>query len=257
MPDEINEILERFGLRDAERRAYLALLAAGPSTLSPLARATGLPLTTVQSVAARLVETGIVNVTKRKSRNVYEADDPAVLRRILLRQAEEVAGIIPALQGLRSGPAASPRIRVYHRERATDIFHTALKSKDKLVWEIVSARDIQDVLGEKFHFTRRRVAAGVRLNSLRVEKSEIKRYGKTSHARELREARFLPRELDFRCSILFWDDTVAFFTTKAEGLAWTVESRTLRETVEQIFKLLWSVSRPMDTSGADAAVKAT
>lgn len=248
MNKEIREVLERFGLRAADQKVYLALVASGASTLSPLSRQTGLPVTTVQSVAKRLVDLGIVNVTKRKSRSVFEADDPAVLRRILERQAEEVAGIIPMLQKMKSGPTMSPKIRVYQRERVSDVFHEALKAKDKLVYEIVSARDLQDVLGEKFHFTKRRVAGGVRLNSLRVESQEIKKYSKATHARELREARFLPRDLTFRCSIMFWDDTVAFFTTKAEGLAWTVESKTLRETFEQVFSLLWSVSRHMETA---------
>ncbi len=248
MNKEIREVLERFGLRAADQKVYLALVASGASTLSPLSRQTGLPVTTVQSVAKRLVDLGIVNVTKRKSRSVFEADDPAVLRRILERQAEEVAGIIPMLQKMKSGPTSSPKIRVYQRERVSDVFHEALKAKDKLVYEIVSARDLQDVLGEKFHFTKRRVAGGVRLNSLRVESQEIKKYSKATHARELREARFLPRDLTFRCSIMFWDDTVAFFTTKAEGLAWTVESKTLRETFEQVFSLLWSVSRHMETA---------
>ncbi|MEI6511490.1 MAG: helix-turn-helix domain-containing protein [Candidatus Uhrbacteria bacterium] len=250
MKKEITEVLERFGLRENDRRVYLAMLSLGSSTASPIARQTGLPATTVQSIAKRLVDLGLVALSKRKSRSVYEAEDPAVLKRILERQTEEVAGIIPMLKAMRSAPTVSPKIRVYDRERAADIFHAALASESKLVYEIVSARDLQDVLGEKFHFTKRRVAEGVRLNSLRVEANEIKKYAKPTHARELREARFLPRELTFRCSVLFWDDTVAFFATKAEGLAWTVESKTLRETYEQLFKLLWSVSRAMETAAA-------
>ena len=247
MKKEIDEALERFGLGETDRRVYLAMLPMGAVTLSPVARQTGLPVTTVQSVMKRLVDLGIVDATKRKSRGVFEAADPIVLRRVLERQAEDIAAIVPMLRGLKSAPATSPKIRIYERERATDIFHAALKSKDKLVYEIVSADDLQDVLGETFHFTRRRVAGGVRLNSLRVESREIKKYSKAAHVRELREARFLPRDITFRCSVMFWDDTVAFFTTKAEGLAWTVESKTLRETFEQLFTLLWSVSRQMET----------
>jgi len=241
-------VLERFGLRETDRRVYLAMLSMGSTTLSPIARQTGLPVTTVQSVVRRLVNIGIVSATKRKSRSAFEADDPVVLRRILERQSEEVAVIVPMLQKMKTEPVTTPKIRVYERERAADIFHAALGAKDKLVHEIVSAEDLQDVLGEKFHFTRRRVNEGVRLNSLRVEAHEIKKYSKAMHVRELREAKFLPRELTFRCSIMFWDNTVAFFTTKAEGLAWTVESKMLRETYEQLFTLLWSVSRTMETA---------
>jgi len=88
----------------------------------------------------------------------------------------------------------------------------------------------------------------VRLRSLRVERREIKKYAPEIDARELREAKFLPRELTFRASIMIWDDTVAFFTPKDEGLAWTVRSSALAETLRQLFDLLWSVSRKMTVS---------
>ena len=241
-------MLSRFGLNEKERAVYLALLPLGETTLTPIARAARLPVTTVQSIMARLVEDGLVAVTKRKSRHLYEAHDPVILRRLLERQIEEAAGIIPHLQKLRAEEGGSARIRVYYRERMTDVFHQALSAKGKSLIEIVSAKDLQDVLGEKFHFTRRRLKAGVKLRSLRVEKHEIKKYSKETHARELREAKFLPRELDFKASLMCWDDTVAFFSAKDEGLAWTVESRSIAETVRQLFDLLWSVSRAMETA---------
>lgn len=233
-------------MNEKDQDVYLALLPLGPSTLTPLSRATGLPATTVQSVLARLDRAGLVSVSKRKSRSVYEALDPVALRRMLERQTEEVAGVIPQLQSLMRGEGGPAAIRVYQRERMAEIFHEALGAKGKLVHEIISARDLQDVLGEKFHFTRRRVKAGIQLKSLRVESSEIKTYSRAAHARELREAKFLPREMTGRCSILFWDDTVAFFTPVSEGLAWTVRSKALRATLQQLFDLLWSVSRRME-----------
>lgn len=246
--NEIDEVLAAFGLDAKEREAYLALLRAGQMTITPLSRMLDLPVTTVQSVLGRLEKTGLVRVTARKSRHAYDAHDPAVLRRILERRLQETGGVIPLLQKLRSEPGAAPKIRIYYRERVTDIFHQALTAKDKTVFEMVAAEDLQDILGEKFHFTKRRVERGVRLKSLRVESREIKKYSAAAHIRELREAKFLPRELTFRASIMFWDDTVAFFTTKEEGLAWMVESRTMRQTAEQLFGLLWSVSRKMETA---------
>ena len=129
----------------------------------------------------------------------------------------------------------------------TDIFHEALACKSKHVFEIVSAKDFQEIIGERFHFSRQRIKAGVHLKSLRVQATEIKKYSKKTHERELREAKFLSPELTFRCSLMFWDETVAFFTTKDEGLAWTVQSKTLVETYKQIFDLLWSIGRKMET----------
>ena len=42
-----------------------------------------MPATTVQSAANRLHADGLVGISKRKSRQVYEALDPIVLKRLL------------------------------------------------------------------------------------------------------------------------------------------------------------------------------
>lgn len=231
-----------------EREAYLALLAFGRATVTPFAKHLRVPVTTAQSILNRLTERGLVGTTKRRSRTVYEAHEPVVLRRLLERQVEEVASVIPFLKQLQSESGSHTRIRVYERDRINDILIDSLACKEKVIHEIVSAGPFQEVIGERLHYTRRRVRAGVRLKSLRVETTEIKRYAAAAHARELREAKFLPRELTFRWSIFFWDDTVAFFSPPDESIAWVVESRSLRKTIQQLFDLLWSISRHMETA---------
>ncbi len=245
---EVHEVLERYGLAPKEREAYLALLTFGKATVTPFSRHLRVPVTTAQSLLNRLTERGLVGTTKRRSRTVYEAHEPVVLRRLLERQVEEVATIIPFLKQLQSESGTAARIRVYERNRINDILIESLACKEKLVHEIVSAGPFQEMIGERLHYTRRRVKAGVRLRSLRVEATEIKKYSQATHVRELREAKFLPRELTFRWSIFFWDDTVTFFSPPDEGIAWTVESRALRVTMQQLFDLLWSVSRRMETA---------
>jgi sugar-specific transcriptional regulator TrmB len=244
---ELSDVLGAFGLDEKEQKVYFALLSAGTSTMTPLAGKTGLPPTTVQSVLNRLSEKGLLDVSQKKSRHEYSAHDPKVLKNILERQIRDMDNIIPILKRLGGNEEMPSRIRIFYRERVADIFHEALNAREKFVHEIVSARDFQKVIGEKFHFTKRRIEKGVRLKSLRVQKHEIKKYNRHIHERELREAKCLPPELDFRASVMFWDSTVAFFTTRGEGLAWTVESRAIAAMMRQIFDLLWSVSRRMET----------
>ncbi len=244
---EITEVLLSFGLNAKDQEVYVTLLTHGQTTLTPLAKVLGIPVSTVQSSINRLIDRGVVEVSKQKSRSVYEASDLDVFRVILKEQAQGVAGIIPLLEKLKTAPLTIPRLKVYQRERVSEIFNASLECKQKLVYEIVSARDFQDVIGEKYHYSRRRIKAGVQLRSLRVREHEIKKYNAATHRRELREAKFLPPEFTFRTNISFWDDTVAFFTTKSEGIHWTIQSKTLREMMQQIFDLLWSVSGHMET----------
>jgi hypothetical protein len=112
---------------------------------------------------------------------------------------------------------------------------------------VVAAKDFQEILGEKFHFTKRRMQAGIYLRSLRVESQEIKKYNKKIHDKELREAKFLPREMDFKSSIMIWDNYVAFFSAKNEGLAFVVESNSISLMMTQMLEMFWSVSRRMET----------
>lgn len=245
---EISEVLRNFGLNEREERTYLALLALGQGQLVPVARAACLSTTTTQSVLARLAKEGLVEIAKSKSRNVYEARDPSVLKKIIQAKLDDMGSIIPLLKKLQQESGGATRVRVYFRQRMTDIFHQALSAKAKVVYEIVSATDLQVILGEKFHFTRRRLEAGIRLKSLRVEAHEIKRYSRRTHVAELREAKFLPRDFTFRANILFWDNTVAIFGAKEEDLAITIESPSVRECFEQLFNLLWPISRPMETA---------
>ncbi len=248
---DIEESLGSFGLSSPERQAYLKLLEAGVSTATPLARALKFPLTTVQSLLQRLEAKGLAQMTKKRSRSVYEAHDPAVLKSILERKARDIGEIVPLLRSIQAEARPSAKIRVFSRERVADIFNEALAAEDKQIHEIVAARELQEVLGERFHFTKRRVALGVKLRSLRVEASEIKRYSRETHLRELREAKFLPRELTFRDSVMFWDQKVAFFSTADEGLAWVMECASARQMWQQLFGLLWEISRRMETGTSD------
>ena len=245
---EIHETLQSFGLTRSEQDTYIALLETGSTSATPIAKSLKIPLTTAQSLLQRLATRGVVRITKHKSRSIYEAKDPAIFKSLLEQSLHDVGNIIPLLRLLKTEDVAPARINIYARERMTDIFRLALTTKEKLVYEIVSGREIQTLLGERFHFSRRRVAQGVHLKSLRVEANEIKKYSQQTHQKELREARFLPRELTFKCTIMFWDDTAAFFTPPSEGLAWVVRSKETCVMLKQIFDLLWSVSRKMETA---------
>src|SRR3989339_1170954 len=75
---EITEVLTSFGFNPKDQEVYLALLRQGQTTLTPLAKVLSIPVSTVQSSIQRLVDRGVVEVSKQKSRSIYEASDPDV-----------------------------------------------------------------------------------------------------------------------------------------------------------------------------------
>lgn len=244
---EISEVLRNFGLLESEQRAYLTLLQLGRSTASPISQKLNIPLTTAQSLLLRLSGKGLITTSKKKTRAVYEANDPAVLKKLLQQQLQEITGVIPLLQSMQKESGGKSKVAVYSAENINDIFLQALSCKGKVISEIVSAKDMQILLGEKFHFTRRRLEKSIHLKSLRVEAHEIKKYNQAAHQKELREARFLPREFTFKGNIMFWDSSVAIFSPANENLSILVQSEGITLMFQQLFEMLWSVSRKMET----------
>ncbi len=244
---EITEVLSGFGFNTKDEQVYLALLEMGTATLTPLSRKLRMPVTTVQSAMSRLQSKGVVITTKRKSRSVFEAHEPSVFKDLLKEQATAIASIVPLLQSLKATSAEQTNVRVLERERVTEILNESLKCKDKLVLEIVSAKPFQDLIGEKYHYTRRRLMEGISLKSLRVRSFEVKKYNEETHKQEEREARFLPAELTFASSVLIWDQTVALLSTKSEGAHILITSPSIALMYRQLFDLLWSVSGKMET----------
>jgi len=244
---EVHELLSSFGLSPLEEKIYLALLERGTSTLTPLSDMVAVPTTTVQSAIDRLVNRGVISVSKRGSRRVYAAEDPNIFRQQLEKQLEEVRTTLPLLRSLIKTHEGIADTKIFRGDQIRNIFHAAIACESKQIYEIVSAKEFQRTIGEKFHFTRRRVKNRVYLKSLRVESEEIKRYNKSIHAAELRAAKFLPTEVYFKASLMIFDETIALLSTKDEDLGLLIESRSCALMLREIFDILWSISRTMET----------
>ena len=195
----------------------------------------------------RLTKKGLVKLSKRKSRHIYQAHDPSVFKDLLKEQAIALSGILPLLETMQSDAHVQTNIRVFERERVTEILNESLKNQNKLVYEIVSAKPFQELIGETYHYTKRRVREHIQLKSLRVRSKEIKNYNAKIHQTEMREARFLPSEFTFEANILMWDDTIALLSTQSEGAHVLITSQSLHTMFQQLFEMLWSVSGKMET----------
>lgn len=244
---ELKEVLDLFGLNDRDQKVYLQLLKSGKTTVTPLAKSLMMPLTTVNSVVERLNTFGLILVSRSGARRSFQAHDPKVFKNILKQRETDVNNILPLLEKLKENELlAEARLRLYSRSRITEALDLALECRSKVVYEIVSARDFQALIGERYHFTKKRVAKSIRLKSLRVQAKEIKKYSRASHYRELRDARFLPHTFTFNSSIMFWDNTVAMFTSQHEGSCVTIESESLVLFYRQMFEFLWEFGKKME-----------
>lgn len=242
VPKEVSETFVALGLTESESSLWLALHKLTGASLSDLSREVGLSVSTTQSILKRLVLEGFV-LTDTRTQGLFYRPVPVEVVSARLRSLEQsVLAMSPFLDRLSKGVSGLSRVTFFEGRQVLQIFEEMLESKSKLIKEIVSPLPLQNVLGERFHFSRRRVKSGVKLQSLRVRQMEIKQYNRQKNITELREARFLPSGVNFEMSMFIWDDCTAFVSSQGEGFGFISRSRELRVMMESVFGVLWGIS---------------
>jgi len=91
------DILEDFGLSEAEAKVYLALLEIGSTLAGPVIKKTGLHRGTTYQILQRLIEKGLVSFVIKSGKRYFEATHPNRFLEILKEKEEKIQEILPSL----------------------------------------------------------------------------------------------------------------------------------------------------------------
>lgn len=94
---QITELLRRVGLGKNEADMYLALLETGPATISDISKRTGLHRPIVYKHLPVLQEQGLVTVSRKGERNLFVAEPPDRLERLLDDVRGQLQIVLPGL----------------------------------------------------------------------------------------------------------------------------------------------------------------
>jgi sugar-specific transcriptional regulator TrmB len=107
------DILEDFGLSEAEAKVYLALLEIGSTLAGPLIKKTGLHRGTTYQILQRLIEKGLVSFVIKSGKRYFEATDPNRFLEILKEKEEKIQEILPSLIKRRRLSKEKQEVTVY------------------------------------------------------------------------------------------------------------------------------------------------
>ncbi len=94
----VQEVLRRIGLGKNEADIYLALLSAGSATVSDISRRTGLHRPVVYKHLPSLQEQGLVTSLRKGERNVFVAESPDRLEKVIDATREDLQAMLPELR---------------------------------------------------------------------------------------------------------------------------------------------------------------
>lgn len=94
----MQELFRYFGLTEHEITVYVALTRLGGAKLSTVATSTKFNRSACQEYIRSLEEKGFINSTKIGNKFLYQAEDPDMLRQIIIERMFLIDRLLPALR---------------------------------------------------------------------------------------------------------------------------------------------------------------
>lgn len=243
--------LEAFGLDKKESMIYLAGLQLGPSTVLELSRQTHFPRTTIYPILEKLCERGVFRTGKAIKKSVYTAEDPGVLDRKLKERQSTFSQIASDLGVIREMYSGTPTMTFYEgTEGFKKMWKRLYRSGVTDYRMITTGIGMLEYVKEPYLLNgiiAERLEKGIRSFQLIPETSETKKIVQRDSL-ELRESRFLPKDVSLPATIIVFGNEVAFITTRKENAMILVASGDVAVTCRTLFDLLWQLAKIPESS---------
>lgn len=241
------QLLE-IGFAEKEASVYLALLEAGQSTVSYIARKAGINRTTGYDILEMLSGKGLVSVIGQGNIRQYAAEDP---RKIIqysenrLRQAqtelEASKKLLPELKSI-FNKTEKPKVKFYEGLNGIrEVYEDTLTANKKLVGYACAETLLEAMPDFPEDYIKRRVAKGIHARGVLPDTPAMRKF--TNRDKEqLRESRLVPADkLNLDIEINIYDNKVMMVSFKEE-LGIIIESQKIADAQKQIFELAWEAA---------------
>ncbi len=240
--------LEKFGLGEKEAKVYLASLELGPSTAAQIAQKADVNRATTYVAVESLIKQGLLSSHEKDSKTFFSAEDPAMLKRLLDQQREEVKNKLSSLEELLPGLARmyeyaeeKPKVRFFEgKEGLLTMQEEFLKTKDKKIEAIYNVDDYANIFSEeesiKYIETRKR--KNIYAKAL-YNRSKGPYENKSSHT----DRRFIPADKFLISSdIVIYGNKVAITSLKGKLIGVIIDNEQITDTIRSVFNLAWEAA---------------
>ena len=235
---------------------YAKLVELKEASAKRLADTTGLPRTSVYDYVLELRKKGLAVELDVNNKKVFRPDDPENLLTLLDKQLAELGSdrkiLKKILPDIKKGVGGSePRIKFYPgAEGFVAVLGDILRSGAKEALLLWPFGEMTERIGEEYlrDFTQRRVLAGMELHT--VWPCFVRAKGGTSQdkpclALPKEKIKIAPASCKWQMASIIYGDKVAFVSSRAEGFAFTVQSRDFANLQRMQFEQIWDVSKSL------------
>ena len=248
----MRNILKQLNFSEKEIDVYLAALKLGSAPISQLAKTAGVKRPNAYFILEKMKEKGLVSLAKKKNKQIFIAEKPDKLLKLLeaqkekiSEQEEEIKNILPKFEELAKKGAVIPLFKYLEgKESVWNIIDDLTESKIESAWVIPPGKFV-DVFGQNRFMKNvilKRRQKGIKMHVIMDRHPEmIKFYNDWLERRDttLREYRLLPETMDLNTMVYLYADKVAMIFLRDEVSGLVIQSEELFKVFKFMFDSLW------------------
>lgn len=237
--------LQDVGLNETEAKIYLAALELGQTSVSRIARKSGIKRTTVYLSLENLLQKGLMSTIKKEGKAFYYAEDPRHLERIMEERKQKIATLIPQLLAFTNLIDNKPEIRFFEgNEGIKEVLVDALNNAKQEICMMYSESYIADFDGKYFsdYYVPERLKRKISTRTI-VPDNELMRALANTNEKSLRKIKFLdPQIFKINIEVMLYGDRWMSIVSFEEKFALIIESTAIYKSFQSIFETLWNSS---------------
>ena len=236
-------ILQNLGLSENESRVYLAALSLGPATAISIARAGAINRTTVYPVVESLKQKGLVRLDVRGLKKLYVAASPEMLEQILENRKTEFQKVLPDFLSLYQLEGSESFIKYYEGVAGVKTVYESLLTdvKPHEQYMVIGQQDAWYSADRKYFqkFIERRGKLPINIRLL-LKDSTLSREQKKFEKNYNEAIKLLSPKIKLNANIVIIPKKVVLHQLVAPVTAIVIENKSVVQTLQEVFEILWS-----------------
>ena len=242
------KIIQQAGLNKKEAKVYLASLALGVSSITQLAKKSGLKRPNTYLVIDDLLKKQLLIKIPRGKKIYYKAENPEVFQQKLTKQQNDFSQLLPELAKIYSANLKQPKVRFYEgKEGIHQVQEEMCRAKE--IWAVFSPENFLKVFNhqENQHFFRILVRHGGILYDMFEDTKKAREFARATYRTGVSQVKFLPKDFHFATDLWVHDDKVAMVSFENLSCV-VVEDKSIAQTQKLILQFLWNQLHPSQDS---------
>ena len=231
-----------WGLSENEAAVYFSALSLGKTTVSAIAADSGVKRTSIYSLYESLKEKGLMSVEVRGFKQVYVAESPETLKRVIETKKQEFEDLLPEFLRVYKVGSDSDTIKYYEGVKSVRNVYELLISDlkpDDFYLVITHQEEWYNLDPEFFQkFVERR--ARLRLDTrLLMKQSETAQKFKTYEQNYNMKVKLLPEKTDLHTNLVITKNRVVIQQLSFPVIALVIENKSIIQMHQQLFGIIW------------------